>query len=452
MKETTTLDRMLDRRYAHPTRRRLLGAVTAGLLGAAAAACGSRRQEPAVQPAQETVKIVYWSGHTGGTAEAQLELAKRFNASQTSVQLDVQYQGSYAQIQQKVITSQAAATLPDTFLMEESWRHFWLNGMLEPLDKYVRQTKLDVDDFVGPLYQEGIRNGKLWVMSAARSTPLFYYNKLAWREANLPERAPETWDQLVEWGRRLVRKEGDRVVRHAFQSRTSLWTSMAAIWQFGGRLSDDSFKVTVAEPPAARAAQFLADLVHRQQIARADSAGTAQDQLVFTSGQSTSLIVSTSQLFGIQRAASFPVGAGFLPKQTQFGVPIGGSVLCMPKDIPEQRKAAAFEWLRFATSRPSTIYWAQHTGYMPVRKSAAQSPEMQTFYAENPNFKVAFDQLARARQCDPAYAVPPAKDRMEKAMATIIVENQPAAVVFRDLVGPLEAELAPYVQLLKTMK
>jgi sn-glycerol 3-phosphate transport system substrate-binding protein len=438
------------------SRRRLAtaGAALLGAGGLAAAGCGrAASNETASQAPVEPVTIEYWSGHTGTTAQAQTELAKRFNAEQRSVQVNEVYQGSYGDIQKKLTAAMAGGSPPDAFLMTEQWRQFWLSHMLSPLDAFVKQTKLDVGDFFPALYNEGIRNGKLWWVSATRSTPLFFYNKPAWREVGLPDRAPETWDEFVTWGGKLQKREGDRIARYAFQTRASAYIFASYIRQFGGRYSDDSLKVTIAEKAGVDAGQFFGDLIHKQQLVRyVAESGLEADAALFSSGQSASLVISTSQLAAIQQAASFPVGTGFLPRKVQSGVTMGGSGIAVPRGVPDKRAAAAFAWITFVTSKPSTTYWSQRTGYIPVRKSAAQSPEMQAFYAENPGFKVAVDQMPRAQQCDAAYAMGNLNGLIEGGLRGIFVDNKPAAVVFRDLVAPLEAEVAPFVQLLRSMK
>lgn len=49
------------------------------------------------------------------------------------------------------------------------------------------------------------------------------------------------------------------------------------------------------------------------------------------------------------------------------------------------------KYIAFATNTEQAGIWARSTGYMPVRISTKQQPEMQAFFAENPNFKTAVD-------------------------------------------------------------
>ena len=65
---------------------------------------------------------------------------------------------------------------------------------------------------------------------------------------------------------------------------------------------------------------------------------------------------------------------------------------------------------------------------MPVRKSAIASQEMQDFFAKNPNYKTAVDQLPKTRQQDSARVWIPNGDQIiGKGLEQILVNNQDAA-------------------------
>src|SRR5205814_6677997 len=103
---------------------------------------------------------------------------------------------------------------------------------------------------------------------------------------------------------------------------------------------------------------------------------------------------STASLAGIETKSKFPVGTGFLPKgPAGFGCCTGGSGLALLQSSTEDKRAAAFEYVKFATSPEHTTWWSQNTGYMPVRKSAIDGKEMNDFYKQKPNFTTAVKQL-----------------------------------------------------------
>jgi sn-glycerol 3-phosphate transport system substrate-binding protein len=44
------------------------------------------------------------------------------------------------------------------------------------------------------------------------------------------------------------------------------------------------------------------------------------------------------------------------------------------------------------------IYWSQNTGYICTNELAIASAEMQKFYKDNPNYRVAYEQLKYAQK------------------------------------------------------
>ena len=403
------------------------------------------------------VKITYWSAHSGNTEKAQAEIAKRFNASQSKIAVDAQYQGSYTDIMTKMQAAMAAKQVPDIFLIHEAgWLPFWLNKQLEPLDKFVADTKMDVTDWQDALYKEGVKFGKLWWLSTSRSTPIFYYNRDAWAEAGLPDRAPKTWTEMIEWAPKLTKKSGNEITQYAHQEHVSdstAWVLQTKLWEWGGRYSndEDGIKMTLNEPPAIAAVQHIADMVGKFKAARVDG-GPNGERAPFLGGKSASLINSTSQLVSMGKTAKFKVGVGFLPEgPAGFGCTTGGSGMAIPALTPGDRKPMAFEWLKFSTDTEATVYWMKETGYMPLRKSAEKHPDVIKLYEEDPNFKVAVSQLPKTKfQEYGRIAVGKADDIIKDAISRITVGNEPVNAVMKDASAELDKELRPVRELLKS--
>ena len=75
---------------------------------------------------------------------------------------------------------------------------------------------------------------------------------------------------------------------------------------------------------------------------------------------------------------------------------------------------------------------------MPVRKSAIESEEMQAFFAENPNFKTAVDQLPLTKPQDSARVFIPNGDQIiGSGLERITVNREEAQPVFNDVAATL---------------
>jgi sn-glycerol 3-phosphate transport system substrate-binding protein len=110
------------------------------------------------------------------------------------------------------------------------------------------------------------------------------------------------------------------------------------------------------------------------------------------------IFTSTAFLNYMTENAKFKVGTAFLPARVKAAVPTGGTYFVLMKDAPTPQKEAGWAFIKWMTDPEQTISLSKATGYMPVRLSAINSAGMQSFYKDNPNYKVALDQLRNAQR------------------------------------------------------
>jgi sn-glycerol 3-phosphate transport system substrate-binding protein len=82
------------------------------------------------------------------------------------------------------------------------------------------------------------------------------------------------------------------------------------------------------------------------------------------------------------------------PGPKKGGVLVSGGELFMVNKSAPAKQAAAWKFLKFLDTPESLTTWAIGTGYIPIRKSSAASSQMQQYWQANPDFKIAYDQLA----------------------------------------------------------
>jgi len=441
-----------------PVSRRgvLKGAAGVGV-GAAAAAVGlSKRSRAFAAPAVvkqtgSTVKVTYWGSFKDALGEAEQEVVRRFNESQDEVELEYQFQGTYEETAQKLTAALQAKQAPDVALLSDVWWHkFYVGKTLAPLTEFLVANEIDTADYVDSLYVEGVRDDVSYWLPFARSTPLFYYNKDIFAEVGL-DRGPETWAELTDLAPKLVTKDCDSTTRYSFGHPVGAsyiaWLFQGVVWQHGGAYSDPDFTIRINEPGAVQAGELYRSSVKDgwANVSSDDNAPVTD----FVTGLTASTMASTGGLAGITKNAKFNVGTAFLPRAEEFGCCTGGAGLAVMATSPRERQEAAFKYIAFATSPEITAYWSQATGYMPVRKSAAAGEEMQAFFAENPNFKTAVDQLALTRPQDAARVFIPNGDQIiGKGLERIMVNDEDVQPVFDDVAATLEEEAQPVVEAL----
>jgi ABC-type sulfate transport system permease component len=130
-----------------------------------------------------------------------------------------------------------------------------------------------------------------------------------------------------------------------------------------------------------------------------------------------------------------------------------GIVLAILAGTPDNKRSAGVDYLTYATSPDLQVFWAQNTGYMPVRKSALESEAMQTYFEEFPQFKTATEQLALTRAQDSARVFVPNGDQIiGKGLERITVQADDVATAFADVQAILEQEAVPVVEALRAIE
>ena len=88
------------------------------------------------------------------------------------------------------------------------------------------------------------------------------------------------------------------------------------------------------------------------------------------------------------------IGIGALPGPGPVPTAlIGGASLYVVADHGDETTAAAWDFIQYLVSPEVQSLWATLTGYVPVRADALEVEPAATVYAEDPRFRVAYDQL-----------------------------------------------------------
>jgi sn-glycerol 3-phosphate transport system substrate-binding protein len=258
------------------------------------------------------------------------------------------------------------------------------------------------------------------------------------KEAGLPDRAPETWTEFKEFCKKLTVK--DKRVGYAVQMglTTAHWYFQAMLYGHGNDISDAKFNVFVDQATGVAGATYLQSLIKEGIAIAATGVDGAQGE--FTNLRSGMHFGSTGSLGSIAKAAKFNVGVGFIPGETRRQVPIGGSVLSVMTSATKFEKDAAWKFIKYMTNVESNTYFVQQSGYMPLSKSAATSKAMVDFMTANPNFKVAVDQLQYVRPQASVMAFPKGTEIFRQAVEKLTVGLVDPATVMKDTKAALEKE------------
>lgn len=377
-------------------RRWMVGTVVAALLCWAGPA--------AAQP----IVAQFWYSFGGTNREVTEAHIKKFNESQSKYRIEGAYQGDYFEAMAKIRAASVTKTAPPIFhAVGEILPNLWQAGLLESLEPYAAGPNgTDLADFLPGQTQNGYfdylgkKPAPLFALPFFRSTPILYYNTEMLAAKGV--KVPTTWDEFRAAAGKLTVREGNEVKVYGFEVPVDWWFWYALLGEAGGSLLTPDGKRAAFKDKGGEALQFWVDLVQKDKVMKQppgkDYSAWTVANTDFLNGRAAMIFTSTAFLNYITENAKFKFGTAFLPGKVKQSVPTGGTYFVMLKDAPAPQKEAGWAFIKWMTDPAQTISLSKATGYMPIRNSAINSAEMQQFYKDNPNYRVALDQLRTAQK------------------------------------------------------
>jgi len=407
---------------------------------------GSASQARTYQPIEPNA-VVLWDRQTTETADLLRELVTEFNTGRPGLQVTAQYSGGYTEIFQKVRASIQAGKLPAMAVAYQSMTSEYIEaGAVVPLDDFVSHpefglTAEDRDDFF-PSVLETNRfaeyGGKLYSFPFCKSVLMMYFNKRVLAEAGIEE-PPATWDAFLEQCRQIKAKTGN----HAVAFNVDASTVDGFIFSMGGDVAAGRESL-FASPEAIRVFELIETLA-KEKLAYQITPNSYDDKVAFAENKVAFFFRSSSH-----RTSTTEVMQGNLDDWGMAMIPqvdpanprtvLYGPNISVFETTPEQERAA-WEFVKFFTSRESTVRWALASGYVPTRKSAAGDPRMQAFWAEWEYNRAAFDCLDHARSEPMIAGWQRVRKLIEDAETAVLTGLKTGPQAARDLKRDADAQL-----------
>ncbi len=379
-------------------RRNFLRASTGGLTLALAG--GKARANAPVE------LTMYYPIAVGGPITGLVDrMVADFHAANPGIQVKPIYAGTYAQTLLKSLTAAKGGQPPSVSVLLPNDFYTMLDAdVIEPIDDLV-STDADRAWLRGfyPAYlmNNGV-GGKVYGIPFQRSTPVMYWNKAAFKDAGLdPDKPPQTWNELVEMGRKLVRRDGSGNVN---QWGVGIPSTSFPEWLFqcftttnGTVIMNDAGNRTFfTDPKVVEALQFWVDLGRKHQVMAPGIIEWGTTPRDFFERRIAIMWTTSGNLTNVRKNAQFPFGVAMIPGKAQRGTPTGGGNFYLFKGQSAAQKAAALTFMKWMTSPERAAEWSIATGYVAVTPAAWETPAMKRYAAEFPEVAVARDQLQHA--------------------------------------------------------
>jgi sn-glycerol 3-phosphate transport system substrate-binding protein len=259
--------------------------------------------------------------------------------------------------------------------------------------------------------------GVQWGMPLNISTPALFFNRVMFEEAGLdPDQPPITLEQLRDYSQQLVDSGAasygialDSGVNSGGAWFLEQWFARAGLLYAdndNGRTARAT-EVLFDTPEAVEMLTFAQDLVDDGLAAYVGEDPRGIDGLLKMADQqqpAAMTIASSGALGGvldfadggaIPGIASDDIGVGPMPGPSETpSATIGGAALYIVADKGDAQAAAAWDYIKFLTTAEAQSFWADASGYAPVRADAIEVEPLTSTYAEDPRFRVGYDQVS----------------------------------------------------------
>lgn len=357
-------------------------------------------QARAAQPRQSQVTVTVWTAYTHGLLDAFNTLSTRFERVYPYIKINEVSSTSYTTLLQKEQSAVFAGNTPTIGQAYEAWTsQFLKSNAIQNLGPYISGkhglSKADIKDFFPKMWKDGELNGKHYMMPFSKSDIVLYFNRAMLRRFGIT-RPPATWNQFATDCKKVTIRSGGTVTQWCttFELDESEWYAWEYEW--GNHVLNKSGHASFATRQGAAPVAFFRNLVAKKEMVVSTS-GNYQGQADFDAGKVPFYFGTSAGLTyvisgakpGVETAVGqFP--AGPMHKATEmFGAPF-----TMFNKASSAEKEAGWLFMKWLTEPRQTAYWAEHTGYMPVRQSAYKL--MKSYYRQNPQERSSVLELGGA--------------------------------------------------------
>jgi multiple sugar transport system substrate-binding protein len=368
------------------------GGTLAGLL----AACSAQTSQGLPATQEPVVHLTYlhqWSQNQGH-GPATDDLTAQFRAQFPTIQIEAVYAADYYN---KLTTIVAGGDLPDVATSNTGYLLSLVRKqvLVSPETLSKGSSRYDKNDLIASSRDMVTFDAKLMAMPYILSNFGFAFNQTAFRQAGVdPSRAPATWDEIVDVGRRLTVGDGDSqkwglwIRRGTGTVPPGIW--LCYLWQNGGtELSLDKREATWNSPAGVDALQYWVDLIHKYRVAGLDEPANPH-----LSGQAAMWVLPTGDMSIVEKAVGeqFQWATAALPKGKQAASNVGGHALCVMKTnkYPEQ----AWRFVQWFTAPKQVVQFNIRSTTLPPWTSAQQEPTWQRYAQEQPRIKPFVEMLS----------------------------------------------------------
>ncbi len=335
------------------------------------------------------VVLTIWETYNSEERAVFLSLVEEYQKTHPNVKIEP-VSIPFGGLEPKILTALATQTVPDIARVDVAFLpKLALRGALCAMDTLGIEK---IKDELRPVALHSCQLGEhIYGVPEQVNGLCLFYNKDLFKEAGLdPNRPPETWDEFVEYAKKLTNRQKNVF---GFGMRNSLWWTLPFIYSFGGDiLSPDLKKCALASEEAIAGFQFKVDLYAKYGVeGGAWRAGAIQDDMGFQGRIYAMIFNGPWAVKGLEKSG-IDFGVGLIPKgPSGYATNVGGNNMVIFRTCKHPHKAA--EFLMFLVSKESQTKWANSLGQIPVNVLADDLID----FDKHPFLRTFMEQMKYAR-------------------------------------------------------
>ena len=351
-------------------------------------------------------EIVLWHAMGGSLGDELKALVQRFNASQTQYRVVTEHKGSYEDTMIGALAAQRAGGGPHLVqVYEVGTAHMMAaRSAVRPVWQVLGEAGEHVDakaflPAVASYFSDNA--GHLLALPFNVSTPILFYNRDAFRKANLdPDSPPKTWYEFPKIAGQLQSAGFDCLYTTVWPAwvlleNMSTWHNQDFATRENGMAGLDA-KLVFNTHLMVRHMSMLSSWARSGYFTY--SGRRVEGEKRFAKGECVMLTAASSSYAEMRREARFDFGTAQLPYYDDVkGAPhhsmIGGAGLwALAGKKPGAYRGVA-KFLAWLAQPEVQADWHQRTGYVPVTRAAYDLTAKSGFYKGNPGHEIAVRQL-----------------------------------------------------------
>lgn len=287
--------------------------------------------------------------------------------------------GRGTEYETKIRVMLAGGTVPDIMRTNDDYvRYYSVKDQILDLRSYMERDKINPDDYFKPIYDFAKQpDGRYTAWSLGNQPRVIFYNVTMFKEAGVPLPPKDwtdkdwKWDDFLDRAKKLT-TPGQRWGALLYDDTGMEQTFTVNNGEADGLYSADGKKFTMANPKAAEAIQWLADLTCKHQVQPERGLVTQPDSgnALFAAGKIAMMARGSSVVSYLRRnVKDFEWDIAPIPGNVQQKQE--GSLICFTITKAAKNPDGAWELLKFMGTPDGGKIFAEGGAFIPANKAAA---------------------------------------------------------------------------------